>query len=171
MSIFIQSYVYSNLHVSTLLVYLDSTYVRCCDETYINCIHVLNIFINQRKPRTLRTLSVILVCFMLRVFNATFNNILVISWRSVLLVEETRVPGEIHGPAAIHCTLHMFLDKLLYLHKIMSGEIPGYIATDILTYTNDIIQYNLRTQREFTTPRCRITCYKDISIPHTHMFL
>jgi len=30
------------------------------------------------------------------VFNATFNNILVISWRSVLLVEETGVPGENH---------------------------------------------------------------------------
>jgi hypothetical protein len=30
------------------------------------------------------------------VFNATFNNISVISWRSVLLVEETRVPGENH---------------------------------------------------------------------------
>jgi len=29
-----------------------------------------------------------------RVFNATFNNISVISWRSVLLMEETRVPGE-----------------------------------------------------------------------------
>jgi len=28
------------------------------------------------------------------VFDATFNNISVISWRSVLLVEETRVPGE-----------------------------------------------------------------------------
>ena len=28
------------------------------------------------------------------VFNATFNNISVISWWSVLLVEETRVPGE-----------------------------------------------------------------------------
>ena len=28
------------------------------------------------------------------VFNATFNNISVISWRSVLLVEETGVPGE-----------------------------------------------------------------------------
>jgi len=26
-------------------------------------------------------------------FNATFNNISVISWRSVLLVEETGVPG------------------------------------------------------------------------------
>ena len=29
-----------------------------------------------------------------RVFNATFNNISVISWQSVLLVEETGVPGE-----------------------------------------------------------------------------
>jgi hypothetical protein len=28
------------------------------------------------------------------VFNATFNNISVISWQSVLLVEETRVPRE-----------------------------------------------------------------------------
>jgi len=28
------------------------------------------------------------------VFNATFNNSSAISWRSVLLVEETRVPGE-----------------------------------------------------------------------------
>jgi hypothetical protein len=36
------------------------------------------------------------------VFNATFNNISVISWRSVLLVEETRVPRENHRPAASH---------------------------------------------------------------------
>jgi hypothetical protein len=36
------------------------------------------------------------------VFNATFNNILVISWRSVLLVVETRVPGENHQPVASH---------------------------------------------------------------------
>jgi len=32
-------------------------------------------------------------------FNATFNNISVISWRSVLLVEET---GENHRPTARH---------------------------------------------------------------------
>jgi uncharacterized DUF497 family protein len=37
---------------------------------------------------------------MVMVFNATFNNISVISWRSVLLVEEIRVPGENHWPAA-----------------------------------------------------------------------
>jgi len=36
------------------------------------------------------------------VFNTTFNNIPVISWRLALLVEETGVPGENHRPAAGH---------------------------------------------------------------------
>jgi hypothetical protein len=36
------------------------------------------------------------------VLNATFNNISVISWRSVLLVEETGVAGENHRPVASH---------------------------------------------------------------------
>ena len=36
------------------------------------------------------------------VFNATFNNISVISWWSVLLVEETGVLGEDHRPVASH---------------------------------------------------------------------
>jgi len=36
------------------------------------------------------------------VFNATFNNNSVILWRSVLLVEETGVPGENHRPVASH---------------------------------------------------------------------
>ena len=35
------------------------------------------------------------------VLNATFNNISVISWRSVLLVEETVGPGENHRPVFI----------------------------------------------------------------------
>jgi hypothetical protein len=35
-------------------------------------------------------------------FNATFNNISVISWWLVLLVEETRIPGENHRPVASH---------------------------------------------------------------------
>ena len=35
-------------------------------------------------------------------FNATFNNILVISWQSVLLLEEIRAPGENHRPVASH---------------------------------------------------------------------
>jgi hypothetical protein len=36
------------------------------------------------------------------VFNTTFNNISVVLWCSVLLVEETGVPGENHHPAASH---------------------------------------------------------------------
>ena len=41
-----------------------------------------------------------LVGFM--VFNATFNNPSLMSWWSVLLVEETGVPGENHRPVASH---------------------------------------------------------------------
>jgi hypothetical protein len=38
---------------------------------------------------TIEHLGVGVVCFRFMVFNATFNNISAISWRSVLLVEET----------------------------------------------------------------------------------
>jgi hypothetical protein len=41
-------------------------------------------------------------CFWFMVFNATFNNISVILWLSVLLAEETGIPGENHRPAASH---------------------------------------------------------------------
>jgi hypothetical protein len=37
------------------------------------------------------------------VLSATFNNISVITWQSVLLVEESKVPGENHRTAASHC--------------------------------------------------------------------
>jgi hypothetical protein len=42
------------------------------------------------------------------VLNATFNNISVISWWSVLLVEETGVPGENHD-------LSQVIDKLYHI--------------------------------------------------------
>jgi hypothetical protein len=42
----------------------------------------------------------VFVCLV--VFNATYNNISVISWGSVLLVEETEGPGENHRPVASH---------------------------------------------------------------------
>jgi hypothetical protein len=45
-------------------------------------------------------IKVLFVCLV--VFNATFNNIPVVSWRSVLLVEETGGHGENHRPVASH---------------------------------------------------------------------
>jgi len=45
------------------------------------------------------------------VFNATFNNISVISSQLVLLVEETGVRGETHRPAAGH--QHTLLDNVV----------------------------------------------------------
>ena len=47
------------------------------------------------------------------VFNATFNNISVILWRSVLLLEETKVPGENHRLAATH--------RQSLLHNVVSS--------------------------------------------------
>ena len=35
-------------------------------------------------------------------FNATFNNISVISWRSVLYLKETGVPGKNHLPVTLY---------------------------------------------------------------------
>jgi hypothetical protein len=55
---------------------------------------------NTRSTQLFQSLSLMFVCLM--VFNATFKNISVISWRSVLLVEETEGPGENHRPVASH---------------------------------------------------------------------
>ena len=46
-------------------------------------------------------MCIVYVCLFM-VFNATFNSISAISWRSVLLVEETGVPGENHRSVASH---------------------------------------------------------------------
>jgi hypothetical protein len=49
-----------------------------------------------------RSICCLFVCLIDGCFNATFNNISVISWRSVLLVKETVGPGENNRPVASH---------------------------------------------------------------------
>jgi hypothetical protein len=72
---------------------------------------LINIFRNVFWTNQIKLLQVYLILTVSRptgwlvgfmVFNATFNNISVISWRSILLVEETGEPGENHRPATSH---------------------------------------------------------------------
>ena len=56
---------------------------------------VVNQISNDFLKENLRRL--VLLCL-----NAPYNNISVIPWRLVLLVEETGVPGENHRPVACH---------------------------------------------------------------------
>ena len=58
------------------------------------------------------------------VFSDTFNNISVISWRSVLLVEETRVPEENHRPVEMKKNVSFDGDSLVvfyYLRVVAFG--------------------------------------------------
>jgi len=68
------------------------------------------------------------------VFNATFNNISVISWRSVLLMEETGGPEENHRPVASHWqTLsHNVVLLALNYHTITATAMPHYIGENLL---------------------------------------
>jgi hypothetical protein len=61
-----------------------------------------NPWLNEHKSTAAMNYFLILVWLRVRavVFNATFNNISVISWRLVLLVGETGVTGENHRHAA-----------------------------------------------------------------------
>jgi hypothetical protein len=61
-------------------------------------------------------------------FNTTFNNISDISWRSDLLVEETRVPGENHQPVASHWQTLSYnvVSSTLRLSDIRAHNFSGY---------------------------------------------
>ena len=78
------------------------------------------------------------------VFNATFNNISVISWRSLLLVEETGVLGEKHRPVASHfvgsntgkvkpMTIKLvFADSPLSMHHEGATAVTGWLGIRIM---------------------------------------
>jgi hypothetical protein len=68
----------------------------------------------------------------LMVFNATFNNISVISWRSALLVEETGGPGENHRPVA------SLTDKLYHIMLYTSPWSRFELTTSVVIGTGCI---------------------------------
>ena len=83
------------------------------------------------------------VCLM--VFNAIFNNISVISWRSVLLVAETGVPGGNRRPAASHW--QTLLNSVVHLALIEIGR-----------------KYNAITYRGYNLPSSQYSSLLDIFI-------
>jgi hypothetical protein len=65
------------------------------------------------------------------VFNATFSNILVISWWSVLLVEETGVPGENHRSVSSK--------KLVYPEKITDlSQVRNFSPGTAVSYLRQV---------------------------------
>ena len=66
-------------------------------------------------------------------FNATFNNISVISWQLVLLVEETGGPGENHRPVASQEKFYQIM--LYWVHLAWAGfelTTSGVIGSDCI---------------------------------------
>jgi len=98
------------------------------------------------------------------VFNATFNNISAISWGSVLLVEEIRIAGENHRPAASHLRT--------WSHNVALSTPRVAVSTDSTSsynlYCYQIVLYSSVFERIFYAYNCfhlkiRYLCWQTIS--------
>jgi len=80
------------------------------------------------------------------VFNTTFNNISVISWWSVLLMEETRVSGENHRPAASDWQTLSHNVVLSTPERDSNSQLPGDHDHDgAYEYDVEILYYRNKT--------------------------
>ena len=109
---------HSNFQTSNLYpIYLQMSH----PTQFWNGLKKLSYILTYNKYKVLSEYIVGLVIFM--VFIATFNNISALSWRSVLLMKETGIPGENHRPVASHGqTLNIWVDSCycylyIYLHN------------------------------------------------------
>ena len=74
----------------------------CLIVDYYTLKRIIELYIEYIAKHNKSYVRVVGIVVMVMVFNATFNNISAILWRSVLLVEKTEVPRENHRPVANH---------------------------------------------------------------------
>ena len=91
----------------------------CCHGKFLFLIG----WIFKKFPNDLNYIQMLFVRIM--VFNATFNNISVISWRPVLLMEKTGVPGEKHRPVA---------SRWQTLSYNVASSTPHHVTCEILYF-------------------------------------
>ena len=92
-----------------------------------------------------------------RVFNMTFSNISVISWWSVLLVEETRLPKETTDLSQVTDKLHILC---CIEHTSPSAEFK--LTTLVVICTDCTGKFNYHTI--MTSPKSRFVFFKGLNI-------
>jgi len=122
-----------------------------------NCVREeaeFEVVIGCAEDLVLKTMTASWMFFFLcsMVFNATFNNISVISWRSVLLVEETEGPGENHRPVSSHWQTLSHNIVHLALIKIRTHNIT----------TNREISFHFYYNKNSTTANS----YRELQLKH-----
>jgi hypothetical protein len=94
------------------------------------------------------------------VFNATFNNISIISWQSVLLVEEIGVPGENHRPAASGCKILSHKCCIEYTSSWAGFELTMLVVIGTDCTGNSKSNYHMiMTAPPYTVYECSVIRY------------
>jgi hypothetical protein len=93
---------------SNIQYVVDCIYLCCNNSNLLQCVYILLLVWPCSRTWQLCYYTCTIKWwqingwFRFMVFNATFNNISVISWQSVLLLEDSGVPGENHWSVASH---------------------------------------------------------------------